>query len=187
MGRGLDVVCGDNWASIVAHEAYRSGQLSGPELRRLIDDVGLKSVVNLRGANPTSWYRSETAACRAAGVRHYDVAMSARELPEPEVALGLLSILREAPRPLLVHCRNGADRAGLAAAIYLIQDEGLGVEEAEAAGLSTWRGHVPFGPTGELGRFLGLYRTHGSGKSLEQWTREDYPRIFRHEWCPARS
>lgn len=186
LGRALDVLFGDNWASVVAHQLYRSGQLTDRQLRSLISQVGLKSVINLRGASTEPWYAAETRACRAAGIRHYNIALSAQELPEPGAVLDLLRTLREAPRPVLVHCKNGADRTGLASALYLMQAEGSTVQDARSAGLCVWRGHIPVGGTGELDRFLDLYRALGSGKSFERWVQEDYTRIFHHEWRPAR-
>lgn len=37
----------------------------------------------------------------------------------------LLGIIRDGPKPLLVHCKSGADRAGLVLALYLFADEGV--------------------------------------------------------------
>jgi len=54
----------------------------------------------------------------------------------------LIGHLRRGPAPVLVHCRAGADRAGLAAALYLAAT-GRAPEEARAQ-LSLRYGHFPY-------------------------------------------
>lgn len=175
-----------NFGAIVPHQAYRSGQVSGPRLRASIDRLGLRSVINLRGRNDARWYHQEVAACRAAGVQHFDVAMTGREIPAPQTVLHLLDVFRQAPRPLLVHCQGGADRAGLASTLFLLALERVPFERACEAGLTVWYGYLPLGPCAELVRFLAFYRDGGNGKPLEAWVREDYPLIYQREWVQAR-
>ena len=67
--------------------------------------------------------------------------MSAQsELAQPEVER-LLQVMRDAPKPLLIHCQGGADRTGLAAALYVAGIEGRDEEAAEAQ-LSLTYGHI---------------------------------------------
>ena len=180
-----DYAFGGNFDAIVAREAYRSGQLSGAQLREAIGTLGLRSVINLRGPHDEAWYREEIESCAAAGVEHFDLPFSGRELPSPRNILQLMQLLREAPRPLLVHCLGGADRTGLASSLYLIEREGMSTQEAMKRGLTPWNGHIPLGHGGELERFFELYSMHGRGKPLEDWVRDDYPAIYRREWVSA--
>ena len=53
----------------------------------------------------------------------------------------LVALMRDAPKPLLIHCRAGADRSGLAASLYLAAIDGAGEERAEAQ-LSFRFGHI---------------------------------------------
>lgn len=46
-----------------------------------------------------------------------------------------------APKPLLIHCESGADRSGLAAALYLAAISGAGEEVAEEQ-LGLKYGHI---------------------------------------------
>jgi hypothetical protein len=55
----------------------------------------------------------------------------------------ILKILRHAPKPILVHCKNGADRTGLVAAVYLAAIKGVKLDEA-AGQLSLYYGHFPW-------------------------------------------
>lgn len=67
--------------------------------------------------------------------------MSASEqLPEAR-ARELLELLRRAPKPILIHCQGGADRSGLAAALYLAAIANAGEERAESQ-MSLRYGHI---------------------------------------------
>jgi protein tyrosine/serine phosphatase len=55
----------------------------------------------------------------------------------------VLDIIRNAPKPLLVHCRSGADRSGLVSALYRLVDEGASVDQADRE-LSLIYGHFPY-------------------------------------------
>jgi protein tyrosine/serine phosphatase len=66
----------------------------------------------------------------ALGVTHYDVRLSATREVDTSTLETLLAILRQAPKPLWIHCQSGADRTGLVAALYLFAIEG---QRAEAA------------------------------------------------------
>jgi protein tyrosine/serine phosphatase len=55
----------------------------------------------------------------------------------------LLSLLRKAPKPVLIHSKSGADRSGLAAAIFKYAIASRPVEEARAQ-LSIRYGHFPY-------------------------------------------
>lgn len=106
---------------VVKNQLYRSAQLSSVNLVNAIRKDKIKTIINLRGRNPKEpWYQQEVLVARKMGVQHYDVAMSAYKLPEKQKLVELVTLLRAAPKPILVHCEGGADRTGLASAIYLI-------------------------------------------------------------------
>lgn len=123
---------------------YRSRQLDRDELARVVRDYGIKSVLNLRGSNPgAGWYQEEIRAAESLGLRHYDFGISAgRDVADRDVEK-ILAILREAPTPILIHCKSGADRTSLVAALYLYRLERRTVDEADRQ-LSLWYGHFPF-------------------------------------------
>ncbi|NGX97536.1 MAG: dual specificity protein phosphatase family protein [Candidatus Afipia apatlaquensis] len=80
---------------------------------------GIKSVINLRGKNSGSWwYDNEVEVTTAHGASHLDVRMSALRDPEDATIAQLIETMRTAPRPMLIHCQSGADRTGLAAALF---------------------------------------------------------------------
>jgi protein tyrosine/serine phosphatase len=134
---------GDAFHVVVPGELCRAGQMSAPELSAAIDRHGIRTVVNLRGsADGVGWYREEAAALGAAGVRLVDFPMSAGEALSLEQMDLLVGHLRRGPAPVLVHCRAGADRAGLASALFLAA---TGRPPAEARAQLSWRyGHFPY-------------------------------------------
>ena len=133
-----------NHHTVAEGQLYRSAQLSGQELGEEIDAHRIRTVLNLRGPNPTDgWYQDEVAATRAHGAALYDVGISAQEPVAPEKIEKILAVLRDAPKPILVHCRSGADRAGFVSALYRYAIEGQSAEVA-ARELSLRYGHFPY-------------------------------------------
>ena len=134
----------DNLRVVVPTAAYRAGVMSTNALIGCIEKYGIKSILNLRGeSRDREWYRGEMETAEIFNVAHYDFGISARqELTDAEM-MKLEQILRDAPKPVLIHCDGGADRSALASAIYLYAIAGKTPEEAERE-LSPWNGHLPF-------------------------------------------
>jgi protein tyrosine/serine phosphatase len=133
-----------NHHTVAEGQLYRSAQLTATELGEEIDAHHIRTVLNLRGPNPAEhWYQEEIAATRAHGAAHYDVGISAQE-PVASVKIEkILAVLRDAPKPILVHCRSGADRTGFVAALYRYAILGQSVEAATQE-LSMRYGHFPY-------------------------------------------
>jgi protein tyrosine/serine phosphatase len=130
-----------NLHEVVPGVMYRSGQLDAERLARIADEFGIRSVLNLRGAAPgEEWYDSERAVSSAAGIVHADFAMNSRELLPQERAEALIALMRDLPKPILIHCEHGSDRSGLASALFLAAVSGAGEAAAEAQ-LSIAFGH----------------------------------------------
>jgi uncharacterized protein (TIGR01244 family) len=133
-----------NFHAVEEGVVYRSGQLDGEQLRSRIESNGIRTVINLRGNNSgRQWYDDEMKASAAAGVQHVDFPISAgRDLTDDQLEK-LLAILRNSPRPVLIHCEAGADRSGLASALYQLKIANRTALEA-ASQLSFRYGHFPW-------------------------------------------
>jgi protein tyrosine phosphatase (PTP) superfamily phosphohydrolase (DUF442 family) len=118
--------------------------LGRDELRSAIRKHKIRSVLNLRGAHPgQAWYDEEVAVSQALGVAHYDYGLSAHRFVTRQQIGEVLDIVRDAPKPLLVHCKAGADRAGLVSALYRFAGEGASADQADRE-LSVVYGHFPY-------------------------------------------
>jgi undecaprenyl-diphosphatase len=133
-----------NFHVIAQDRMYRSRQLDKAERIHYIKTYQIKSILNLRGVNAGSdWYQDEIRVAQELGVKHHDYGISANRDVSDEDLNAIIIILHAAPKPILIHCKSGADRTGLIAALY---QYALGRRSAEeAAGhLSMWYGHLPF-------------------------------------------
>lgn len=133
-----------NFHAVEEGALYRSAQLNKDELQRAVREHGIRAILNLRGAHSgEAWYDDEIAVANALGVAHYDYGLSAHRFVSNNQIIDLLGIMRGAPKPLLVHCKSGADRSGLVAALYRLVIEGKSATEADAQ-LTIVYGHFPY-------------------------------------------
>jgi protein tyrosine/serine phosphatase len=138
----VDTICRANFHVVLNGEMYRSGQMNAEQLTCAIQNYGIKSVVNLRGTNTSLWYRDEIETADKWGVRHYDFALNANHEVDLAQMDEIVRTLRAAPKPILIHCNAGADRAGLVCALYCLAIKGQKPVEADRE-LTVWYGHVP--------------------------------------------
>lgn len=135
------VTLNNNFAEVLPGELYRSGQPTGEDIHAYAERYGIRTVINLRGARSSLAYEGEAAAAAQEGIALIDYPISARtEITEDQMR-DLLALMRMAERPILIHCRSGADRTGFAVAMYLHAIAGQPKEEAAQA-LSLRHGHI---------------------------------------------
>ncbi len=131
-----------NFHTVIAGELYRSAQPTSGQIEEYARNYGIRTIVNLRGPSKNAaWYTDEVATTQRLGIKHIDFRMvSSRELTA-EQADQLVALLKDAPKPILIHCQAGADRTGLVSVIYSHQIAGIPTEQAERQ-LSLYFGHV---------------------------------------------
>jgi protein tyrosine/serine phosphatase len=133
-----------NFHTVVPGTVYRAGQMTEGQWAASIQQHAIKSLLNLRGEHRgAGWYQGEIRTAAQFGVTHYDVKISAIREVDTGTLETILAILRQASKPLLIHCRSGADRSGLIAALYLFAIEGQRAEHAVQQ-LSLFYGHFPY-------------------------------------------
>ncbi len=134
----------DNFHAVADGVLYRSAQPDKGDLAAAVQAHGIKSVLNLRGAHAgQSWYDDEVSAARDLGLTHYDYGLSAKRLVTAGQIDDIMAIMRDAPKPLLIHCRSGADRTGLVAALYRYTQAHASAADADGQ-LSLAYGHFPY-------------------------------------------
>jgi protein tyrosine/serine phosphatase len=101
--------------------------------------------------------------------------MNDRRAPSAETLAEVIEAFRRAERPFLIHCKSGADRAGLASAMYLMTVEGVPVAEARRM-LSFRHLHVTGSRAGVLGGVLDAYEDAGAEAAMpfERWVSTSY-------------
>jgi protein tyrosine/serine phosphatase len=162
-----------NWDQ-VAPGVYRSNQ---PGARRIaaLAAQGIKTLVSLRGSQPTSFNLLEAEACRRTGVTLVSHRLSSAQLPPRAELLALYQTFLTAEKPFVIHCKSGADRSGLAAALYQILVVGAPV--TVAARQLHWRYlHFKGGPRGVLDYMLTVYAQAQAetGISMADWIATTY-------------
>lgn len=131
-----------NFHTVVEGELYRSAQPTSADLESYVRRYGIKTVINLRGPERRDhWYTEEIATASRLGVYHVDFAMSATREVTRKTADKLVEIMKTAPKPILIHCKSGADRTGIAAALYSHKIAGHDEEMSEDQ-LSIAFGHI---------------------------------------------
>jgi len=114
----------DNFHAVEPGVLYRSKQLSKKRLEKYIKRLHLKTIINLRGPNPTMpWWQKEKALAKKYDIKFYSLAMTAHNMPLKKHLLELLHIYETAPKPILIHCYSGADRTGEAAALWVLEQQ----------------------------------------------------------------
>lgn len=108
------IVWMNNFDVIVPAKAYRSAQPSAKDIAAWADRYGLKTVINLRGESAKAALAQEKAAASQAGLQMVHIRLSAVDLPSSLEIRKLARALENSPQPVLLHCRAGADRTGLA-------------------------------------------------------------------------
>ena len=103
----------------VSDNVYRASQPSPSDLRSY-KNKGIKAVLNLRGFTQQSYALFEEESCKKLGLELVSVPLSGSFAPQPEKLLEIIGIMEEIPKPFVLHCKSGADRAGLVSALSLI-------------------------------------------------------------------
>jgi protein tyrosine/serine phosphatase len=115
---------------------YRCGQPTPAQLADLIQRLGLKTVVSLRGVrdaeDPDAWEQAERAICAERGVDFVTIPCNHKNPPTTAQAEQFLALCRNPHRrPVLVHCRLGQQRTLLFCALYRVHIDGMRPSDAE--------------------------------------------------------
>lgn len=133
-------------------------------------DRGIRTVINLRGGFKTSFRALEVDACRRYGLQLVDFVVASRDVPTRAQVTGAKALFETVRYPALMHCKSGADRAGVMGVFYRHFRQGLPIREAMEQ-LSPKYLHVRAGLTGVLDYVFERYLAEGvpAGLSFEAW------------------
>jgi protein tyrosine/serine phosphatase len=158
----------------IAPGVWRSNQPSPARLRKL-GGMGIKTILNLRGQDKFSFYLFEREGCAALGIELIDIKIYARSLVPSEKFAELFEIFDRIERPFLLHCKSGADRAGLVSALWLLDKEGATIARAKEM-LSFRYVHLKRTKTGVLDHLLDTYEADNAQDPMpiRQWFAQKY-------------
>lgn len=144
----------------IADGMWRTYQPS-PKMIARWADRGIKTVINLRGLREhieqPGFYWLEKEACAEHGIEMINLRAFSRESPPRKFLLEIDKAFRRIAYPALMHCKSGADRAGVGSTLFQFLYAGKSLNEAQTQ-LSYKYGHVKAGKTGVLDHFFDTYR-----------------------------
>ena len=162
-----------NLAEVVPGKLYRSNHPTPGHLAAAARRHGLRTLVNLRGHRKCGSDALSREAAARLGLQHIDMAFESRGAPHRDRILRFADIYGTLHTPALMHCKSGADRAGLASGLAIMFEGG---RAADALKQLSWRfGHWKSARTGVLDAFFVRYADDGEGRiPFLDWVRTEY-------------
>ena len=124
----------------VNENLYRSGQPDEDEFFSLYTFNEIRSVLNLRENNSDKDEINAINRNWNNAVTLYEIPLDTGKISEDDL-YKILTVIRDAPKPLLIHCWHGSDRTGCAVAASRITFENWSVEDAVSELMKPEYGH----------------------------------------------
>jgi hypothetical protein len=180
-----DILYNFHW--VIPGEAARAMQAWAGGLSPFLKRRGIRAIINLRGRNDDlGWWQKETAIAKSAGIAHLDAMLDSRKLPTRDMLVQLIAAFDAAPRPFMVKCSGGQDRASFAAALYIIHRDGWDAMSAAQRQFSRFPYlHFPKTQQRWLKAFLDFAQADAGGHPLARWIAENYSPEKLKSWLDA--
>jgi len=137
-----------NEAVVIPGKLYRSNHPTPARLARAKRRYGLHTLINLRGHRQCGSDALSRDAAARLGLTQIDMAFESRGAPHRDRILRFHEIYQNLDTPALMHCKSGADRAGLAAGLAVLFEGGTADDALKQL---SWRfGHFNRARTGIL-------------------------------------
>ena len=166
---------------------YRSN-MPTPQRIKNYSNIGIKTIVNLRGVRKDGGWLLENEACEKYNIKLIDFRARSRAAPEKEMIFSADKLFQSIEYPVLVHCKSGADRAGIMCALYQLT---YGKKLPSIAKLQlSWKFlHIKWAKTGVLGSFIEEFEKEHKKNNIKfiDWVKKKYDPIklennFRSIW-----
>jgi protein tyrosine/serine phosphatase len=153
----------------ISREMVRTNQPWPFQLKRW-KRAGVKTIINLRGGGEASFHALEKAACERLGLTLVNFTVTSRDVPSKDQVLAARALFERIEYPALMHCKSGADRAGIMSVFYAHFRLGQPIRQAVGQ-LSGRYMHVRQGLTGVLDYIFELYLAEAepNGISFIDW------------------
>jgi len=153
---------------------FRANQPSPKRIAELAE-MGIKTILNLRGESPKGYYLLEKEACEQHGITLIDYRMYSRDVHSVDKLLGAKALFERIEYPCVMHCKSGSDRTGIMGVLYRHFKMGDSIEQALEQ-LSFRYLHVKAGKTGMLDHFFEDYLAYNAATpiSFSDWVQSVY-------------
>jgi len=172
----------------ISPQAWRSAQVA-PHHVEWAKEHGIKTILNLRGRRDTCGsYILEREACQRYGLTLIDFPLRSRgPLLKPTIH-AIADLFPRLEYPILLHCKSGADRAGMMSTFYQFLQEGVPLPKAMEQ-LSLRYGHVKQAKTGIIDFFFASYLAYTEKRPMAflDWVDQVYEpetllASFKEDW-----
>jgi protein tyrosine/serine phosphatase len=165
-----------NFAEVVPGKLYRCNHPTPGRLAALKRRYGLKTLINLRGHRACGSDALSREAAERLGLIHIDMAFESRGAPHRDRIMRFAEIYRGLQSPALMHCKSGADRAGLASGLAIMFEGG---SSKQALSQLSWKyGHFSQARTGILDAFFTRFAQDAEGRvAFLEWVATEYDEI----------
>ena len=119
-------------------------------------------------SRPTGRAGSSSRPARATVIKLVDLTLKSRAAPTRATLLAIKDLLATVEYPILVHCKSGADRAGLMSVIIRHVRDGLPISQAKDQ-LSFRYGHIRSADTGVLDAVFERYLEDEAKTGIAFW------------------
>ncbi len=162
-----------NFGEVLPGRLYRSNHPTPGHLAAATKRLGLRTLINLRGHRACGSDALSRNMAAHLGLQHIDMAFESRGAPHRDRVLRYAEILKNLQTPALMHCKSGADRAGLASGLAIVIEGGAAAKALEQL---SWRfGHWRRARTGVLDAFFVRYAAEAEGRvPFLQWVEHEY-------------
>lgn len=158
----------------ISDGVYRANQPSPAHLKSY-KKLGIRSVLSLRGRANQSYVLFEEDYCKKLDLKLVYTPISSGSAPAPKDIINIISVMRDLPKPFVLHCKSGADRAGFVSALYLIAEKKRPVDEAKKQ-LSFKYLHLDFTKTGILDYIFNVFSERLKIENIDfvDWLKREY-------------
>ena len=103
----------------VDEKLYRSNMPTPLRIKQY-SKLGIKTIINLRGVRKDGGWLLENEACEKYNIKLIDFRARSRAAPEKDMIFKAEKLFKSIEYPALIHCKSGADRAGIMCTLYML-------------------------------------------------------------------
>jgi len=138
----------------ISDGVYRSSQPTMTQLERDVKKYNIKTILNLKGANPNSaYYVFEVEKCKELGIKLIDIEIYSRSIPDAKRIKNAKEIFENIEYPMWMHCKAGADRTGLYATLFQYFHLKMPIEQTNQLALLPF-GHLKHSKAGKIDHYF---------------------------------